>query len=148
MNADGTGRRDITPALTDERDYSVPNWSPDGRWIATLVSRRNGIGLTIGEIYLLAPDGSAFTMLTGLGTAKLPQWSPDGGKVAFASAGFIYVVELSEKKARKMVEGRNPTWSPDGGKIVFERDGFLYLLDLHSGTVTRLIEGSFPRWYP
>ncbi|MGC8960759.1 MAG: hypothetical protein ACP5OO_13460 [Chloroflexia bacterium] len=142
MNADGTGRKDITPLLPEGTGlyFSTPWWSPVGHWIATLL-------MPHGEMWLLAPDGSTFVR-SGPLVSQHPKWSPDGKTVTYALAGFVYVFDLSSSKATKLVEGENPTWSPDGKKIAFEREGFLSILDLTDSVVIPLTEGELPQWYP
>ena len=84
MNTDGsnmisTGQRGI-----------YARWSPDGKQIAFL-SRRAGDmfrGMKLDHIYIMDIDGSNVTQLT-FGDKRwddLPDWSPDGTKIVFASA--------------------------------------------------------------
>lgn len=82
--------------------------------------------------------------------AVAPMWSPDGGRIAFASnqAGNwdIYVIELSSGAIRAVTDhpaaDQNPAWSPDGLQLVFEsdRDGDyeLFITDLESGRTSQL----------
>lgn len=55
-----------------------------------------------------------------------PAPSPDGERVAFASHGWIWVMDLSSGVARRLTRGgeidARPAWSPDGQLIAFVRD--------------------------
>lgn len=92
---------------------------------------------------------------------RTPRWSPDGGRVVFASNRAHYtgtprdtgtpdldlwVVNADGSGARRLTtdpsEDTDPTWTPDGLGIVFSSDrdsrGDLYLLTLATGATTRL----------
>jgi Tol biopolymer transport system component len=82
MNADGTGRVQLTNNLVEER---APAWSPDGTRI--LFMCRIGPPPPTGtiptfEICVMSADGSNLTRLTDNAVADLtPTWSPDGQKI-------------------------------------------------------------------
>ncbi|OAB58126.1 hypothetical protein AY599_00260 [Leptolyngbya valderiana BDU 20041] len=77
-----------------------------------------------------------------------PAPSPDGEQLAFAARGWIWVMDLESRSARRVtasaaVDSR-PAWSPDGEQLVFVRDDRdalrIVLLDLESGDETDLID--------
>jgi dipeptidyl aminopeptidase/acylaminoacyl peptidase len=147
---------------------TLPDLSPDGRYVA-FVSDRSGNR----DIYILEIETQELKRLTyHYGDDSNPAWSPDGSKIAFHSNrdgnNEIYTIET---KCAEIPEGcpdevirltniiyddLEPEWSPDGEKIAFmsARDGNLEIYTMNSdGTkVTRLtynpgIDG-FPTWSP
>src|SRR5215204_6085464 len=78
MNADGSGRTNLTNTTTSEGYY--PAWSPNSRKMAFL--RGSGI-------YVMNADGTCETHLTNLNYSTpgveedVLDWSPDGEKIAF-----------------------------------------------------------------
>jgi TolB protein len=79
MNADGSGRRNLTRRPVDyggNDNGASPAWSPDGRKIA--FDRGRGI-------FVMNADGSGQRRLTQFGRQAL--WSPDGRMIAFRSWG-------------------------------------------------------------
>jgi Tol biopolymer transport system component len=103
------------------------------------MSRNGNIGFVSDreddtEIFEMGPDGSGATQIThNTATTDLaPAWSPDGSKIAFASAqpggsvNFnIYIMDADGSNAKTLTTSPDqefgPTWSPDGRKIAFER---------------------------
>lgn len=59
-------------------DYSIPAWSPDGKWL--LVGRRYVDGLVNKQIWLMRPDGSQARAVSQdpTTTHAAYSWSPDG----------------------------------------------------------------------
>jgi Tol biopolymer transport system component len=113
----------VTHAASDD----TPAWSPDGQWIA-FTSDRDGDS----DVYITRADGSGEPIqLTFEDTREmLPQWSPDGTKIVYASfdkivEAHIYVMELDNPTAEPTLIATVesllpcPIWSLDGTKIAF-----------------------------
>jgi TolB protein len=96
-----------------------------------------------------------------------PTWSPDGGEIAFASAGAhgrdVFVMRADGERMRMLAGTRgddhSPDWSPDGTRIVFQSGEWtgepvshIWIADVASGDLTQLTtvgdgDGS-PAWSP
>src|SRR5215211_2660837 len=131
MNADGTGRRQITSTSVAEQE---PVWSPDGSRIAYASSSFDVDGQTDLEIWAINADGSGRTQLTSNSLADTqPAWSPDGSKIAFERSGDIYVMDADGSNQTNITPNSppgcssncyqgadsDPAWSPDGTKIAY-----------------------------
>ena len=126
MNVDGSNPHRLVQLDANEVD---PTWSPDGEWIAYQLRRP---GTELGEIHVVAADGSRGRRLTSLQRSAAPAWSADGERIAFASRGRgrnfdIYTVGLDGKGLRRVTTAPEdefePAFSPDGGSIAFDRAG-------------------------
>ena len=81
---------------------------------------------------------------------ELPNWSPDGTKIAFTSNGDVYVMKADGGNPTRLTD--NPKedafryWSPDGKKIAFQsnRDGNwdIYVMNPDGSNPTRLTKDS------
>ena len=101
------------------------------------------------------PKPEALTSGTAFSVAAF-RWSPDSKRIAFSATrdpdlssgdtADIYLVRLSDKYVRKLVDtagpDRNPVWSPDGTQIAYETGGGWYL-NSHIAIVSA--EGGKPR---
>jgi Tol biopolymer transport system component len=103
-----------------------PQWSPDGKKIAFLSIREDGIS----SVYTMDANGDKQQALTKNIYCRFPSWSPDGKQILFtANANNPNEIDLFTINAdgsgspQKIFSGAGqetePSWSPDGNKIIF-----------------------------
>jgi Tol biopolymer transport system component len=164
--------------------FSGVSWAPNGRQLAVigqtnqfdggvwLVSPDDGNierKLTAHGVGLLwSPDSTYLAHSRPISVFSLeaeedrfvsnghsPQWSPDGGRIAFVhntpfQGQVIGVASVRTGEIRDLVPGQYPTWSPDGRRIAFIRFiGDAYHIDLwvmpsRRGKPRRLARGLTP----
>ena len=98
------------------------DFSKDGKWLAYVTFPE-------GILWRSKVDGSERRQLTNPPLAAgLPQWSPDGSRIAFSGllpGGIwkIYVVPAEGGKPELVSQGErselDPTWSKDGNSLIF-----------------------------
>lgn len=164
MNADGTGRRQLTNAPGDDTN---PSWSPDGKRIAFESERAHQSpdpSKVTAEIYVVNADGGGLKRLTSNAAEDWgPRFSPDGTRIAFASAstqpGWDFDVVVVNADGGGLTDltpgpGRDfaPDWSPDGKQIVFASDDDgdydLYVVSSAGGSPAKLFNGPYPDTTP
>jgi TolB protein len=77
-----------------------------------------------------------------------PAPSPDGRTIAFSARGWLWILDLESKRARRLTDGAGmdfrPRWSPDAASIVFVRDDTrnttLVRVDVASGAEEVLVQ--------
>jgi len=136
-------------------------WSRDGQWVAY-------VSFPDDTLWRCRTDGSEKVQLTNSSHATLPQWSPDGSRIAFVAAVWgkpwkVYLVSAEGGTPQPAVEESrpevDPTWSPDGKKLMFGRISAqadaeplaIEMVDLATHSMETLpgSEGRFsPRWSP
>jgi len=129
MNADGTGRRQITggpPAGRPSPIDEFPSWLPDGR----IAFFRNSGGGPGQGMWVVNADGSGARLVT-------PGWvpfeaavSPDGSQVVWmgdrgtgTGGEDLFVAHINGSHRRRLTSdpatASMPAWSTDGARIVF-----------------------------
>lgn len=105
------------------------------------------------------PDGAA---TDGFPFEIHPAWSPDGSRIAFASARSgsfdLYVMDADGESIRRLTTSEDddghPTWSPDGRRIAFQRgdEGHIFVMSADGGDARRVTDDlapeSDPAWSP
>jgi TolB protein len=150
----GGPERLLVPTDRPVRDFT---WSPDRSHIAYVSG--------IGELYVVAADGSGARRLAGGLTdwyGSGPVWSPDGRRIAFVRAWDVVLVDVASGAQRRLRDGGarsfEPRWSPDGHELAHTRTrprvdpyGFsprVAVTTLATGAVRFVAAGSMPQWSP
>jgi dipeptidyl aminopeptidase/acylaminoacyl peptidase len=108
---------------------SDPQVSPDGKWIAYVVTVVNKAeNSSNSDIWVVSPDGRNPRQLTRSPKHdRHPRWAPDGKRLAFESnrgGSFqIYTISVDGGEATALTsistEATQPLWSGDGKNIAF-----------------------------
>jgi TolB protein len=134
-----------------------PSISPDGRWVAFVMSRSD----TEGNIYKMSIDGGQPTQLTFFDAvnSSSPAWSPDGRRIAFicdqGGTEKIWTVNTDGSSVRSL-ERTNPSetnnelaWAPSA-EIIYQQPGLHNLRRLN--VETQVEEAILPKdsqgWLP
>jgi dipeptidyl aminopeptidase/acylaminoacyl peptidase len=80
---------DATPLCTTGKQYAMPRWSPDGRWIAFLSCTWSDRGVIGGDVWVADVDGGALRNLTAESgvSASCLAWEPDSTGILFLGYG-------------------------------------------------------------
>ena len=113
------------------------DWSPDGSLLAIASGEQDrapGNMLRDGRIYLFEPTSGAMRSLDETLGAENLTWSPDGRRIAWASATGdgdasleLRVIDVETDRQEVLAEeyeafhGIGPVWSPDGETIAYQR---------------------------
>ncbi|MEI9932878.1 MAG: hypothetical protein WDM89_20655 [Rhizomicrobium sp.] len=154
------GARTIQLTNRAHESESTPRFSPDGKFIAFLSDRDDGVEKddAVDQVWLLDRAGGEAERLTGFkGAVSDIAWSPDGKKLAL-------IVEDAKSGDQKKKDDSDDSKKPK--PIVIDRFYFkedvtgylgrvrqhLYVFDLASRKAERIVPGDFneyePAWSP
>ena len=123
LSADGTHARTLAPSLDA---YGAPDWSPDGKWIAS-----GGIDADGHQgLFKIAVDGEHAGELVKLadGEAINPVWSPGGELIVYAGPFARGQASLLAARAdRTPVDFAPVRVSPGGYRFLRDGSGLVYL---------------------
>ncbi|MGE5446322.1 MAG: hypothetical protein ACM3SR_17275 [Ignavibacteriales bacterium] len=113
------------------------------------------------DIYVLSlvPRIEERRLTHALKLDQSPEWSPNGGKIAYSENGDIFVSNSNGSGAVNLTHSPaidvSPTWSPDGRQIAFvsDRSGVpqIYVMNSDGTDVRRITSGGYdtdPSWSP
>lgn len=147
----------------------VPAWSPNGNTIAYWYSGAKKVRPNGGYdadpmqrgIWFISPDGTNKRMF--LWGGDLPDWSPDGEKLALVGYQQIFTIKTNGDSLTQLTfGGRNffPDWSPDGKMIAYDRSTNepdtsadtigrgIWIMDADGKNKKRILSGEYPDWSP
>ncbi|MCC6362245.1 MAG: PD40 domain-containing protein [Bryobacterales bacterium] len=130
------------PLTADDGVTVTPVLSHDGKFVAYASDRATGKHLDIW-VHPLTEGGQPIRLTTHEANDEMPDFSPDGGQVAFYSSrdgGGIYVVPTLGGEERLLVRGAiRPRFSPDGKSIAycvggnFQAPSKIYVIPVRGG---------------
>lgn len=119
VNADGTGRRQLTKG---DRDNFSPAFSPDGKKIIYESSVRSEEKHVASDIYIMNADGSGPRALTRTPEDERgARFTPDGSKVVFVARPLseddsaepaVYIMNADGSGRRFLIAGRRLSLGP------------------------------------
>lgn len=94
MNMDGTGLVDLGPGHR-------PSWSPDGAFVAFMVTEDDGENITAADLVIArASDGQRMPLTRTLNALEMnPAWSPDGATIAYddLESGRVFLLPIASR---------------------------------------------------
>jgi Tol biopolymer transport system component len=145
---DASGR--ATQVTRDSEGASYPTWSPDARFLAVEVERRNGLHLA----YVGVEGGEVVVLTEGRTQHFTGGWSPDGDKIVVSRRPVagpnehwnIWWVSRTTGQAQRLTDRplhpakefvRYPSWSVAGDRVWFElaqSSADIWVLDLQASS--------------
>ncbi|MEZ5398949.1 MAG: hypothetical protein R2729_04715 [Bryobacteraceae bacterium] len=123
---DGTGMRTI---VRDQGSATPLDWSPDGRFVLTLLEKeRLGHGTTPGEMCLVTvANGNLRTLKKFMQAPSYARISPDGLWISYVSSDGVTHAMGADGSEDKQLFADDPKarlvdWTPDGKSLVFLSD--------------------------
>jgi Tol biopolymer transport system component len=155
----GTGRLTASPVRLASRfvgSNRLPEWSPDGKYLAYFSSRSDAQGGDVIVIYDVATDTVLRELRPKIVYPTWLRWSPDGETLLLSASdhkGRIGVMRVDASSGESMTittprddffRGFRPEWSPDGRRIYFRNpaddpDAHVVERDLASGAERRIV---------
>ncbi len=132
--------------LAKDTDYVVqgsPDWSPDGKQIA-FDAWREPEKFSNVHMFIINADG---TGLRDLGAGAMPNFSPDGKRIALSWSG-VHIMNV-DGTGKQLIDrsGWGAQWSPDGKMIAFGKSGNIVVYDLENKESRMILEGDHARLY-
>jgi TolB protein len=152
MSIDGRNVRLVlrSPGLF-RGDDGGPVWlSGRSRIVFASISRARDYDLWLAD----ANGGGLRRVANTAANERLPQWSPDHSRLAYARTDrrgkhpTISVMTVGTRRVRTVARGTSPSWSPDGSRLAFASDRSIFWKRLSGRKVHRLIAGQNPAWSP
>jgi len=139
---DGSGERQFTQG--DQTD-AMPRWSPDGKNIAFLSSRKEGEGT---QVYVISMEGGEARRLTDVkGEISNMAWSPDGKTLLleFTQKDKDVIDREADEQKKLGVVARHYTrlyYRADGQGWLGHERTHLWVVDVAKGRMKQLTYGS------
>lgn len=159
VRRDGTGLRRVIA-----QGAASPSWSVRDTLAFVNYNDSSKVPGDIPDgLYTIKPDGSRLRRVYSggyLGAGQLPDWSPDGARIAFLAATpgapdntEIFTVKANGRDLRRLTHfGPHrgggvgaPKWSPDGRFITFiDNNSDLYVMRSNGRRLRRIVDMSYP----
>jgi WD40 repeat protein len=165
----GVPARPIIGSVGDGIAQACPKFSPDGRRLAYGVGRparqagddslrgrasvadRGVVVVALDDRGDPSPPVMRVTPSAGSGPVPCPEWSPDGGSVAFRIGTQLWVADARSGTSRAFQAAdatwgqRGLAWSRDGSRIAVAESGLIRIVSLDGGPSTVIpVTGATP----
>ena len=137
MDADGANQVNLS---NHEAYDTQPAWSPDGKQIAFVSNREEGL-----HIFVMNADGSNLRMLETPGNSDLPEWSGDGLFITFQNENDIFVIKADGSApytnlTNSPEKDGNPSFSPDSQRIAWISEGNIFTMKSDGSDVQQVTQ--------